>query len=472
MTQTSSFPKNRERGMIGFAVLLLAGVVIMIFTASFFVSWTNYQTGLAFDSYHSQLVEMAGLQQVVEESILDLRSTEPAYNPNSINNDISPEISNRLKALVFTPHVAISLTEGTTPPAHIFYPFGPAATASTLPMFSSAPMPPGIAGTGNRVLRFLTSGPAADLGTATYAFTRSVTVSHNPTGETRRIAVTARLFSVPVTNIDCIAYGLPSTGSVAPSAPIMPNGFFASGVSRLVATLNDPAKDPTFYPDMYDSNRPNSLGYQYENNVLFSWDAYEFIWGSTYQNALLSAAGPTGTFDFDASVNPSIAGVTNSRNSMTIDLSIVTATTLAVVDASGTGRSIQVLGSPAGNSLNAQPLLLYLKNTGSGPTSVNISGDNNRPILLLSRQCALTFLLNPDRSPPQFQGAIILDRNSTASGAVTLFGHLSFYYAANPFTANPAWINMTLNDSPSVKAAVAPLAPRVLLVSTSATNEI
>jgi hypothetical protein len=461
MTRTSSFPNNRERGMIGFAVLLLAGVVIMIFTMSFFVSWANYQSSLAFDSYHSQQAEMAGLQQVVQESILALRSTEPVNSKNQINT----EIINRLQALAFTPGVSISLTNATTPPAHIFYPFGPAATASILPMFSSSTVQPGIAGTGNRALAFLTRGPAADLGAdpagiapysySTYTFSR---MASNSPAENRAITVTARLFSVPVTNIDCIAYGLPSTGSVAPAGPMMPSGFFASGISRLVTTLNDPTKDPTFYPDLYDPNNPSSLGYQYENSVLFSWDAYEFICGNTYQDALLAAAGPTGTFDFDAPANPPIAGVTSSGNSVTINLSSVTATTLAVVDASGTGRSIQILGSAAGGGSS---FLLYLKNTGSVPTSVTLSGDNNRPIILFSRQCALTF-----SGDPQFQGAIILDRNSTATGSATLFGHLSFYYAANPF---PAW-SLTLADSPSVKASLAALAPRVLLVSTSATR--
>jgi len=460
MTRTSSFPSNRERGMIGFAVLLLAGVVMMIFTMSFFVSWANYQSSLAFDSYHSQQVEMAGLQQVVQESILALRSTERVNSQNQINT----EITNRLQALAFTPGVSISLTTATTPPTHIFYPFGPAATASALPMFSSSTVQPGIAGTGNRALAFLTRGPVADLGAdpagaapytySTYTFSR--TASNSP-AENRAITVTARLFSVPLTNIDCIAYGLPSTGSVAPSSPMIPSGLFASGISRLVTTLNDPTKDPTFYPDLYDPNNPSSLGYQYENSVLFSWDAYEFIWGNTYQDALLSAAGPTGTFDFDAPVNPPIAGVTSSGNSVTIDLSSVTATTLAVVDGSGTGRSIQILGSAA----SGRSFLLYLKNTGSAPTSVTLSGDNNRPIILFSRQCSLTFF-----GAPQFQGAIILDRNSTATGSATLFGHLSFYHAANPF---PAW-RLTLADSPSVKTALAALAPRVLLVSTSATR--
>jgi hypothetical protein len=468
MIQKDVFSQKRQHGMIGFAVLLLAAVVVMIFSMSFFISWANFQTSLAFDSYRSQIAESAGLQQVVEESILALRSTEPFNSSKSIN----VEISDRLSAMSFAPGVSVTLADASSPPLHVYYPFGPAAPATSLPIFSTSTIQPGVAGVGNRALRFLASGPASDLGadpsgTAPYNYlnyTFSRTIANSST-ESRLIEITARLFSVPLTNIDCIAYGLPSTGSVPTADPFIPSGFFANNssgnvVSRLVSTLNDPARDPTCYPDLYDPNNPNSLGYQYENSVLFSWDVFELIWGSNYQNALLSAAGSTGTFDFDAPKNASIAGVTGTERSVTIDLSTAATSsgTLAVVDSTGDGRSIRILGSPQGGNLNGSPLLLYLKNTGSVPTSVAVSGDNNRPVILISRQCVLNFSGNP-----QFQGAIILDRNSTASGSATLFGHLSFYHAADPF---PSW-NLILVDSPSVKTALAPLAPRVLLVATS-----
>jgi hypothetical protein len=465
MNRTRTFPKNGQRGMVGMAVLLLAIVVLMIFSMQFYVSWANFQSSLAFDSYRSQVAELTGLQQVVQESILAMRSTAPANSANAI----ATEINNRLSAMRFPSGVSVALTGSSAPPAHVFYPFGAAHPASILPLFSASTVQPGIAGTGNRLLRFLMPGPAADLGAdpagvapytySTYTFSRTVS---NATADNRTITVTARLFSVPVTNIDCVAYGLPSSGTVAQSSPAMPSGFFSNGISRLVATLNDPTKDTTFYPDTFDPNNASTLSYQWENSVLFSWDAYEYIWGTAYQDAVLNAAGPAGTYDFDAQVNPPITGVTGSGNSVTVALGSVTATTLAVVDASGSGRSIQILGSPVGNVLNAQPLLLYLKNTGTVATSVTISGNNNRPIILLSRQCALTFTGNL-----QFQGAIILDRNSTATGGGTIFGHLSFYCAASPF---PAWNNLTLVDSAGVKAALAPLAPRVLLVSTTATR--
>jgi hypothetical protein len=458
--------------MIGFAVLLLAAVVIMIFSMSFFVSWANYQSSLAFDSYHSQMVEMAGLQQVVQESILALRSTAPI---NDTNTTINGEINARLSAMSFGSGVSVTLAGASIPPAHVFFPLGPAPAISNLPMFTTTTVQPCIAGTGNRMLRFLTSGPASDLGTdpagvapysySIYSFSRK---ADNSTAENRTITVAARLFSVPVTNIDCIAYGLPSSGSVPPSDPAMPNGFFANGISRLVTTLNDPGKDQTFYPDLFDPNNAGSLGYQWQNNVLFSWDAYEYIWSNAYQNALLNAAGPAGTYDFQAPVNPPINGVTYDDSSVYIDLSSVTTNTLAsgapaplaVVDAEG-GNNVEIYGSAAGNSLNASPLLLYLRNTGPQPTLVTFFGDNNRPIILICRQCKLMFFGNP-----QFQGAIILDPNSTATGSATLYGHLSFYYAANPF---PGW-NLTLNDSPGVKTALAPLAPRALLISTSASR--
>ena len=47
--------------------------------------------------------------------------------------------------------------------------------------------------------------------------------------------------------------------------------------------------------------------------------------------------------------------------------------------------------------------------------------------------------------------------------AVSWYGHFSFYGNASPLGTFP----ITMNDSPAVKEALAPLAPRVLLVSTT-----
>lgn len=46
---------------------------------------------------------------------------------------------------------------------------------------------------------------------------------------------------------------------------------------------------------------------------------------------------------------------------------------------------------------------------------------------------------------------------------MTWFGHFSFYGAASPL----ATLGIAVNDSPAVKTALADIAPRVLLVSTS-----
>ena len=62
---------------------------------------------------------------------------------------------------------------------------------------------------------------------------------------------------------------------------------------------------------------------------------------------------------------------------------------------------------------------------------------------------------------PQIQGALFLDPTTVASGAVGWYGHFSFYGNASPLGTFP----ITVNDSPAVKEALAPLAPRVLLVA-------
>ena len=94
-----------------------------------------------------------------------------------------------------------------------------------------------------------------------------------------------------------------------------------------------------------------------------------------------------------------------------------------------------------------------------GKTTVTFSGNNSRPVLIYAENCALVF-----SGAPQIQGGLLIDATCTATGAVTWFGHFSFYSVASPFPA----LNMTLADSAAVRTALAPLAPRVLLVSATA----
>ena len=434
--------------MASFAVLLVAMVSIMLLSLLFYQNYAVYVSSEAFDSFRSQLVEKNGLAQIVKESVLAIRETAVTNSMNSLQT----EINNRLGSMTFASGISVTLnTPVASVPSHTFYPAGTAPLASNASYFSTSPR--GVSGMGNLLTSLVMLGPVADLGRVTVTFNRTVSGS---AAETRTYTVNADLWSMPLTNVDMVAYGLPASGQTPSAAPTLASGFFSAGVSRLVCTSNNPSNDATAYPDLYVPNTPEQLPYQYRNAVSFSWNAYEYVWSSNYQNSLLTAAGSSNTFDFSSGSNPTIPGVSYSGGTLTITLASITSQTLAVVDSLG-GGNVVINGSATSGSA----FVLLLRNTagGVGKTNVSFSGNNSRPVLIFAENCAVSF-----SGSPQFQGGLLLDPNCTITGTVTWFGHFSFYANASPFPI----FNLTLSDNAGVKAALAPLAPRILLVSSTA----
>jgi hypothetical protein len=458
-----------NRGMVAAAVLLFSVVAVMILLANFNLNYAVGVSGDAFDSFNSQTVEKNGVAQLVKESILAVRETAPTNSASTI----STEIQNRLTGM-FPAGQPISVTLDTAPavPANPFFPFGVPATAVQPAYFSSSPR--GIAGMGNLFTSLAVQGPTTDLGRLTYSFTRASTAAPN---ENWTYVVNADLFAVPLTNVDVVAYGLPATGMIPTSAPSIPVGTFGTGVSTLIVTSNDPGNDPTAYPDLYAGVMPEKLPYQFRNAVSFSWNAYEFLWSTTYQNALVSLAQaeadpgntaptvlnptpPTGAvYDFASGNNPTIAGVAEAGNAISIDCGAVQSQVLAVVDAEGVG-SVTITGSAG----SGPPFILLIRNTAGnlGKTSVTFTGSNNRPVIFYLENSNVAFT-----GAPQIEGALFLDPATVAAGTVTWFGHFSFYGPASPLGS----LHIGINDSAPVKAALSGLAPRVLLVSTTATRQ-
>jgi len=439
-----------NRGMASVAVLLFAIVAMMILMANFKLNSAVAASSDAFDAYNSQLVEKNGIAQIVKESVLAVGETALAPSGNSLQ----AEIQNRLGSMNFPAGVTVTLGAAVPAlPANPFFPSVPPA-ASQLAYFSAAPR--GLAGMGGLLASLAIQGPAVDLGR--YVFTFARTDSNSP-NDSQTYVVNADLFSVPLTDVDVVAYGLPATGSIPLAAPAVPVGTFGSGVSELVVTSNNPASDPTAWPDLYAGSGPETLPYQFRNAVSFAWNAYEYLWGAGYQDAILgAAAGDQAVYDFSGANNPVIAGVSVSGNALTIDCSAVQSQVVAIVDAEGVG-SVSIEGSPAGGN----PFILLIRNTAGslGQTQVAFSGNNHRAAIFYLENAAVTF-----SGSPQIQGALFLDRTSGATGTVTWFGHLSFYAAASPLGT----LNLTLEDAPAVKNALSALAPRVLLVSTTATR--
>jgi hypothetical protein len=438
-----------NRGMASVAVLIFSIVAVLILVANFNLNYAANASGDAFDTFNSEVVEKNGLAQIVKESILAVGETATTDSGNTLQT----EIQNRLGSMSFPSGVSLALgTAVPAVPANPFFPSGTPAAVAQPAYFPGSPL--GIAGLGNLFTSLAAQGPIANLGGLAFTFNRT---SANSPGDNRSYTVNANVFSVPLTNVDVVAYGLPATGLIPAAAPAVPAGFFSSGVSCLVATSNNPSNDPTAYPDLFNPTGPEKLAYQFRNAVSFSWNAYEFLWSYPYQDSLRNAATALGaTYDFSAAQNPVIPGVTAAGNSIAIDCSAVQGSIVAVVDSEGIG-SVTIQGSAAAGS----PFVLLIRNTAGtlGRTQVNFTGNNNRPAIFYLENSNVSFAGNP-----QIQGALFLDPTTLAAGNVTWFGHFSFYAPASPLGT----LNITMSDTPSVKTALAALAPRVLLVSTTA----
>jgi hypothetical protein len=446
--------------MASFAVLIFAMVSVMILMANFKLNYAVSSTSDAYDTFGSQVVEKNGISQAVKESILAIGETAIVNSGNSLQQ----EIQNKLSSMSFGAGVTVTIDPGSpvpSVPSNPFFPFAMPPNSSQPNYFSASAHTRAVAGMGGLFTSLCTLGPVADLGRLTVAFDRTSSASPD---DNRTYVVNADLFSVPLTNVDVVAYGLPVTGSIPLSAPTVPPGFFGSDVSCLVTTSSNPANDPTAFPDLFASSGAERLPYEFRNAVSFSWNAYEYLWSPTYQNALLGTAlnSPNAIYNFSTSFDPDnlqpFPGITVSPtgNSVTVDCSAVTASLVAIVDPNGTG-SVTITGSPA----SGQPFVLLVRNTSGVRTPVTFAGSNLRPAIFYLENASVRF-----NGSPQIEGALFLDPTTIASGSVTWFGHFSFYAPASPLGT----LGITMADSAAVKSALAPLAPRVLLVSTNATR--
>jgi len=481
-----SGPGRDERGMASVAVLIFSIVAVLILVANFKLNYAVSVSGDAFDTFNSQMVEKNGVAQVVKESILALRETAVVNSGNSIQ----AEIQNRLANLGFPAGVSLTLQASANVPAHPFFPFVSPFVPAVSPLALAQPAyfstsPRGLAGMGGLFSSLAIQGPVTDMGTLVYTFARSSTQAP---GEDWTYTVNANLFSVPLTNVDFVAYGLPSSGLISAQAPSLPPGTLGSGVSALVVTSNNPATDPTAYPDLFAPAGQEQLPYQFRNAASFSWNAYEYLWNLGYQDALMNAAKaeadpgnqavsvidltpPAGAlYDFSRPAfdpanpgnypcNPTIAGLSSSGFTLTVDCSAVHSQVIAIVDAEGVG-TVNITGSPSSGA----PFVLLIRNTAGnlGRTNVVFSGNNSCPAIFYLENANVTFA-----GSPQIEGALFLDPTTVAAGNVTWFGHFSFYGPASPLGT----LSIAMNDDPAVKAALAGLAPRVLLVSTTATRQ-
>jgi hypothetical protein len=457
-------PFINRRGGWGLFAVLFVFVVGCLVAALAFRHQIVYDSLTAADMRHQRQTEATACAQAVTESLYACAETiPPHYDPN--NNPLTPspslsaQLTSRLGLVAAnTPGLSLSLASTYTPPSGgtaistpaipVVLPIGqfPSYTPPSVTVTPSSDLP----GVGRLYQDFAADQPANQLGSCTVFINRSM--AGDQSGEAAVYAVQAYWASVPLVDWNVIAYGLPSTTGTTNAPPVgQPPGGSPRSALRvlLVHTFNNEA---TASAQLLNSA---NLPYFYRNQVSAGWDTWEYIWSSTYQNALTATASASGALYDTANPNPTAPGLTGSGTSATISLGAVTSQVVSFVDAYG-GGSLTITGSSTGGT----PVAILVSNYNqASPTVVTFSGNNSRPVILYLVNAAL------NGNSTTFDGAVWLNPGSSVTGTFNLVGSIAFY-EANSFP------NVSVYADPSYPAlaeALAPISPAAFIASSTGT---
>lgn len=263
------------------------------------------------------------------------------------------------------------------------------------------------------------------------------------------ISVSGGAYSVPITNFNIVAYGLPQSGNTPESLGSRirnypGSGFWTSG-GKVLAPSQVSAADSTAFSHL-SGGLGGTYGYYYRHHVSLAWNLYETIFGAsgTLMGDLHSRASSRGTlFDIAAPADFSGALWNAGLGHVEVDLDAVTEDVIFI---KGTGRAIL----SAATNASASPLTVVI---GNGVTAY-FTGDITRPVVLYVLNADVFFGNN------DICGALLLSPHAAVDGSPTIRGHLS-YYALNLYGAGFA---PDVRVSATYRNAVAPVAPRQCLV--------
>ncbi|MGE9297084.1 MAG: hypothetical protein ACQKBV_12425 [Puniceicoccales bacterium] len=432
---------DTQPGMTIVAALLLFSIAALLISGLSLQRLASHSATVAFGGQQQARMEADSLGRLVREAILALAETAPTNEPGSLET----AIETRLNAWLINASGVTLSPIGTYPdlPAHNFY---PAAASPGVTRDMTAVMANDIG------LASLIDGPYTPLGTVAMEFVRS----NGNALEDRTYRIIASLFSVPLTNYDLIAYGLPATISPPPAPPVEAAGVVANlpvDGHALILTENDPAADSTASPDFFSGAA--ILPSAYRSRVSLAWNAWEWVWSDAYLQTLLSAASVTWNLDQTKDENAAVNGFDfdDDTGVLTVDLSAVSGRSLVVVAPSGGGEIILHGG-------NGGPGVVAVLNPGppSAKTTVRLEGGDPSPRLRLLTNSALS----TDQGA-EINGALWLGPACSASGSLRVDGSFAFHAlsAAQVFPA----LDLTLNPaSASTGDTLAAVSPRALLV--------
>ena len=459
LNNARSRPANA--GFSVFIVMLMIMSMILVMSAALLVTKGVFTMTQTVDIVRQASIEKRALAETVARSIQARIGTAAANATATLDSIIDAQLA-RMNAGAFGVTYARSAASPALPANRMFP--DPARGAVTVPNFTTNPVKFQFASLMKDGAFEMTAGTPL-----TWTFTRTGSVS----AENQTITVSARLWSVPISNFSLIGYGLPAKVSNGAGIPaktptnadtVLSSTAFTGGNGRglLVTTLR-PAPtysngDTTAFDTLYiapASGQSERLPRYYIAPAAFGWDTWEYTWGQSNIMTLVSSAG-SNTFDFDAGSHPSVPGVTiNSANSITIDLKNVSGSLITVLDAAG-GRTVNVTGSVAASG---SALVVLVRNTSGFISNINLSGTNRRTTALYAVNNSVNFT-----GSASFNGAIFLDEVSTMTGTGSVQGMIAFYAPSG----YPATASVTLTPaSGSIKTDLDSITPRTLLVTTN-----
>lgn len=474
-----------EQGSLTLAIVLFLSIVAILFSTEIFKGLAYYEASRALDERSEMRAERSAIENAITEAIYGRFGTRMTRDPRTLFNSIET----KLNALSSggSSFAITSVTGGVTSmlpeDVNTQYP-----DPLTLPLSDLGSTAANVVESPILNRHLTTSslfGVPGGIGVAQGQLSVQLTRSNGDVAEDRSWNFEAGLVTVPVTNWELIAYGLPASGTIPASAPtglgaVLSSGFYAGGGRALTASANNPSGDTTVFPSLYEASGVELLPYFYRDSTAMAWDTYEVVNGLDFREPFYDVAGrthledpfgnPTAYFDFgvvdpanppDAADLPAGMSYDPGLNKLTVDVSAVADPILCIVDQGAVGE-VLIAGSPIASS---SPFILWIINDNGplGRTPVTVSGDNFRPFLCYTTSSAITFA-----SGGFWQGGWILGPGTSvvAPSFVTIEGHVSFYSGANPF---PGW-GLTLAPAESVRRILAPIAPRALIADVVAQN--
>jgi hypothetical protein len=437
---------NRFREQRGYLIVLFVIIIAFVGVVAAMqalVLTSVATTSRAYDSYRQSSTEVARVERVVAEALLDQRQISIA----PITVDLRGALNLRLAALAGS-GATVTLSEmPESLPRMVTFPdaTAPADALSSVPADIASVITPEVAllaGT-----RFVAYGPME------FEFTSERQVLEITRAYKTRVR--AQLIAVPLTRFAVAAYDLPAEIGIGPSSA-------AAGPASLLPGGLVPRRDTAFVTDL--QRDAGVLPYHYRRRAALS-AAYQYVFSQRFVDRVTEYAGITHFCDLSATgTTATLAGMTRTGPVTTWDVgsagsgtygTISMMSDAAVIFTEEAGRTLQLRDSNGASSASAMLLLLLGPADNAAGALVVDVGTISRPVVIIGYNVRV--VAQPGAA---LNGALFLDpASSIAPNGPLTVGHLSYW-------AGTVAIPLNSVVTGQMPAAAEMIAPRVVYVAT------